>query len=659
MFKNVRNFLMSSSALCVFATASFAQEAAPVKEVVLSTAGLAHYTRAVDLSGPDGVVTLRSKGEDMDDVLKSLIVYGNGLEGVSLSVGSAHALEDVLRSTPFDVSDLSRLDMILKKIPGVEVSISSRSNTGWSLQGRVLGVADGLSCENDVCPPVLSVLLDDGQMEQVLLMPDVSVQILDEVVSNDLARSMQALAENGLSNNRMVKLDVDRTDDSQGAVYISSVLTAPIWKPAYKAIVQDDNSIDLQAWAVVENASGEDWDDVRLVLSSGNPRTLQADLYARTYGHRERAKTAPPAPQAMMEMSFSRSMGSDMMDSNGMAQAEMMAQPLDRPSVSSQEGKMGGLFEFDEKVDVAAGEVVSVPFLSENFEARLVAHYLGQGQRSFSSPSRMMDIKNSLDVRLPRGVVTLYDVSEGYLGDTQVDELHAGERRFLDVGTETKIKVKTDTRRTERETRMSINRGVLRIDIDEMTRTTYTALGADAGSVPFVLDHPIRPGFKTTFEAPGFEVEDDVFNKSLDVKRFSSVIEEGESRVVEIVERRPVHRTYGLSNMSVDELLRFSARSLDKETKAFLEEVAEIRRELTRVERQLSVARERQDEIESDQMRYAQVLDSLDSGTSQHNEFSNLLLESQKALNAVRSEISGLQEDSELLSDELSELIAQ
>lgn len=659
MFGNVRNFLLSSSALCVLASAGFAQESAHVREVVLSTSGLAHYTRSAELPGPDGVVSLRSKGEDMDDILKSLIVYGSDVEGISLSVGSAHALEDVLRSTPFDVSDLSRLDMILKKIPGVEVAVSSRSNTDWSLEGRVLGVADGMSCEDDVCPPVLSLLLSNGQMEQVLLMPDISVQIMDEVVAGDLSRSMQALAENGLSNNRMVKLDIDRSDEATGAVYISSVLAAPVWKPAYKAIVQNDNSIDLQAWAVVENASGEDWKDVRLILSSGNPRTLQADLYARTYGHREKANTGPSAPAPMMEMAFSRSMmQSDSIASSGVSNNEVL-QALPQPSVSSQEGKMGGLFEFDENVDVAAGEVVSVPFLSENFEAQLVAHYLGQGQSSFSSPSRMMDIKNSLDVRLPKGVVTLYDVSEGYLGDTQVDELHAGERRFLNVGTETKMKVKTDTRRTERETRMSINRGVLRIDIDEMNKTTYTALGSDSGSVPFVLDHRINSGYKTTFAAPGFEVEDDVFNKSFDVKRFSTVIEEGETRVIEVVERRPVHRTYGLTNMSVDEILRFSARSMDKKTKAFLEDVADLRREMTRIEQQLSVSKGHQSELESDQMRYAKVLGSLEAGTSQHNEFSNLLLSSQKSLTSVRAKIEDFQSEFDALSNELSDLIAQ
>src|SRR5271167_3515028 len=39
----------------------------------------------------------------------------------------------------------------------------------------------------------------------------------------------------------------------------------------------------LQGWAVVENATDEDWKDVRMALVSGRPISFQMDLYTPLY----------------------------------------------------------------------------------------------------------------------------------------------------------------------------------------------------------------------------------------------------------------------------------------------------------------------------------------------------------------------------------------
>src|SRR5437764_13913938 len=44
-----------------------------------------------------------------------------------------------------------------------------------------------------------------------------------------------------------------------------------------------NNQVFLQGWAVVENTSDEDWNQVRLGLVSGRPISFQMDLYEPLY----------------------------------------------------------------------------------------------------------------------------------------------------------------------------------------------------------------------------------------------------------------------------------------------------------------------------------------------------------------------------------------
>jgi hypothetical protein len=58
---------------------------------------------------------------------------------------------------------------------------------------------------------------------------------------------------------------------------VSYVVAAPIWKPTYRVVFDEQGAL-LQAWAVVQNHSGEDWKNVRLSLTTGAPIAFRSDL---------------------------------------------------------------------------------------------------------------------------------------------------------------------------------------------------------------------------------------------------------------------------------------------------------------------------------------------------------------------------------------------
>src|SRR5205823_5616151 len=60
----------------------------------------------------------------------------------------------------------------------------------------------------------------------------------------------------------------------------------PIWKTSYRLLLPSGGANDkpkLQGWAIVENQTDNDWNDVQLSLVSGRPISFVQDLYQPLY----------------------------------------------------------------------------------------------------------------------------------------------------------------------------------------------------------------------------------------------------------------------------------------------------------------------------------------------------------------------------------------
>ena len=68
-----------------------------------------------------------------------------------------------------------------------------------------------------------------------------------------------------------------RLEGDEHDLTVAYVVAAPIWRPSYRVVLDDDGAL-MQAWAVVQNVSGEDWENVRLSLTTGAPLAFQSDL---------------------------------------------------------------------------------------------------------------------------------------------------------------------------------------------------------------------------------------------------------------------------------------------------------------------------------------------------------------------------------------------
>jgi len=61
-------------------------------------------------------------------------------------------------------------------------------------------------------------------------------------------------------------------------VKLTYVTEAPSWKSSYRIVLDDKGKVTLQAWAIIDNTSGEDWKSVKLGVGSSSALSFRFDL---------------------------------------------------------------------------------------------------------------------------------------------------------------------------------------------------------------------------------------------------------------------------------------------------------------------------------------------------------------------------------------------
>ena len=76
-----------------------------------------------------------------------------------------------------------------------------------------------------------------------------------------------------------------------GRLRITYVTESPAWKPSYRIMLDDSSAPDramLRAWAIVDNNSGEDWNNVRIGVGSTSALSFRYDLHSLRLIDRQR-----------------------------------------------------------------------------------------------------------------------------------------------------------------------------------------------------------------------------------------------------------------------------------------------------------------------------------------------------------------------------------
>jgi len=444
--------------------------------------------------------------------------------------------------------------------------------------------------------PALTLQQDDGTIRTVELSDATTVALTDPGDRAALGAAMAALRRGANPRRVAVALSSDRPEPRRaGLVWLQS---APLWRTAWRA-VDDPEGLRLIGWAVVENTTGLDWQDVRLTLATGALRAIEAQLYARTMSPRERAEG--PRPQMLARAAAAPAAGLTMLAP--MAEAAVA-------DMAADDGATFSRFTLGTPVSLAAGEMLSLPFLSQVLpDARLT---LWRGGSAGLHPEIALQLTNPLPLRLPAGVLTLYDPERGHAGDAMIPELPPGATETVRIGLDTAVAVREEVAGTETLRELRLADGVLSVTEELEQRVTYRIEGPATGARVVTIDHPRRAGWRVVAQAGATE--------RADAWRWQIEVGAGERASLTVTERQPRLRRIAVADLDTPLLLDWAGRSPDAALAARLREVAGLRADLAEAEQAIRRSQADSAEREREQARLVGLIVQLGDDSAANRE---------------------------------------
>ncbi len=707
--------VLMASALAYSAVAYAGSSAAyaedmPVNSVILSTSGLANFEHRAKVDG-NAKLEFPVRFEQVDDILKSLIVFDKQgrLGGVTLP--GKQPLAQVFKDLPFTQDQLSNPAALLNAYQGATVKVKGEDLKATGKLLQVVPEEVTLEGGKTTTKNRISILTDDG-IRSALLENIESVYFEDAKIRTEVARALDAVRENGTTERRV--LTVNLLGEGDRDVTLSYVVDAPLWKTAYRMVVPEVGQTKglLQGWAVIENMTASDWNQVDLTLVSGNPVTFRQNLYQSYYVSRpeipvqvfgrvmprvdqgtvataqemeapaeeasgyEGDDGAPQRKGKLGRMEMQKSRGSGMAYGGAAGAPAMMAMDMASPApaappmqslmenvaqaasaAQSSEATTQVLFRFPDRFDLKSGQSMMLPFLAREVPMERVSLY--QPETHPTHPLAAVEVQNDGETGLPPGVLTLYEESKvlngtAFVGDAQLSVLPQGDKRMVSYALDSKTTIDRTDKSTSAEDKMTVDRGVLRVAYKYKNETTYTIKAPPKEARVVVIEHQKQPDYQLVTPDPKeTEVSGDRYRIRVSLK-------EGEKKVVPVVLENTAWQAYNLDGLSADQLLAYASSTgkLDAETRKAFEQLAAKRRELDAIDQKGYALDQQRNNIFNDQQRVRENLKSLTAKSEVQQKYLDKLNNQEDQIAKIDAEKEKLAEARLSKQAELAELIA-
>ena len=474
----------------------------PLRTVRLYETGIGYFERAGTLGSRATVLPVPAG--HLDDALKTLVVLSrdqktrvHGLEfASSVSPGMGRALAGL----PPSVDDPIDFQNLLQSAKGGEVVVRVNQQ---SVSGRLIDIvskpreasaqAKGESddSKSTVKAPVaaeqfLLLLSSAGELLRLRMDQVVSVRPLDPSFAPRLRTALDATSQRSATAQRLIRL----LSRDGGPVTIGYVAESPLWRVTYRLVVGETGRGGvLQGWALIHNDTDEDWQNVQVQLVNGRPDSFLFPLAAPRYSRRtlitpeNQLSTVPQ----LLGQSADQMWGDHVEDSygagglglsgmgaggGGSGEGSIGLGSIGTIGHGSGSGSSGGtgsssllqvgnlaagakstgveagaLFTYSlgEPLELRAHGSALVPFVQEALEVETITFLSAPGDTARSG----LRLQNSTRQTLPGGTLAVLG-DGGLLGESALERLKPGERRFLQYGVELDVEA-TRVKQTQKE----------------------------------------------------------------------------------------------------------------------------------------------------------------------------------------------------------------
>ena len=505
----------------------------PLRSLRLYETGVGYFERSGTVDGK-AVTSLPVPAGHLDDALKTLVVLrgGGGGQGGGQVTGVAFA-SSVTRATararaglPADGDQPIAFKDLLVSMKGEMVSVATRGREAGVLKGRVVEVteeADEAAArafamrdthgekETSARVPELkkltvTLLSDTGDVMVLDAQNIIKIRPVDAAFSGRLDAALNALSTRSAQNARPLAL----LGDPRGEVTFGYIAETPIWRTSYRLIVGPNakDGSQLQGWALVHNDTDEHWQGVHLELVNGEPDSFVFPLAAPRYARRTLIHPETPlSTLPQLQGTTADALWGDHLDASasgtGSGQGfgsghgrlsgshttrspmiRMGTTTVDQLATSSvlsvgnladlapaQGVENGALFVYAVPKPFALDAHASalVPFLSKPVKTENIAFFASPGGTARAA----VRFVNGTGQTLPAGTIAVFGAG-GFAGETALDRLKPGERRFLQIGNDLDAEVTPKTSdRSEESKRITFNGSSLEEHFLATTKRTW------------------------------------------------------------------------------------------------------------------------------------------------------------------------------------------
>lgn len=641
----------------------------PITSIHISYSGLSEYVRSFSVKSNDTSavqvleVVIPTRTSTLDDVLQSILVDGEGIEYVEISTPSPHNPSPI-NLLPIKPGDLRSNAALLAALTGKNLTINN------NMTGTLLGVTkpcdmdgtqrkpSGETCGGEI------LLLDEGTVYPLALASISSIGLSDadsEEILKTLRLAHHSPTVDADDPITQVNLTIKRLREYDNQmIHITTVVPAPLWKPSYRAMLNNNDTLELGLWMVMENHSLEDWNHIDISLVSGDGNSYKGQLSQRIFANRQHISyhRSPAIHAETSNESSSMSLDSTRQKTFSTADdkhAESASDDsLPYPDVSiAQSAKLvshehGSVYHLPHKLNVKKGDLVSVPILSEPFGSALLNYYHGQAHRgldSWLSPNKVLALRNTLSIRLPSGVATLFSQAGRYLGDMHIPEMDSGEYRLMTIGEASQIRVRQLYQFDQQKQVLSLADGLIQSQSEDIHRTTYQIEGSPDEATQLTLFHPESPGFAITSissnSAAGEEPVKNLDDKKVILNRHQSgyeikiELEAGEKKALVVVETMPSLTEFKLEKLGQKDIeLYIASDSTQQQLSIYLKQLLELKKNVQNASHALDDYQAQRNHLVSEQKRISELLTNIAENTEAYQNFSQSLIDYEKQIQA-------------------------
>lgn len=648
-----------------------------LKRVALSSGGVAYYEYEAAVEG-DAVLNLDVRLDQVDDVLKSIVVYDDKGGVGSIRLPGREPLQQVFRDLPFAEADLESPARLLARLQGAEIEVSGQK----TVRGRILSVVPETVRGEDKTETVrhrVSLMTATG-VQQFVLESAGAVRFVDEKLSREIDAALQATASHRVADRRA--LAIETRGKAKRMVRVGYVVAAPIWKTAYRlTVTAGSGKGTLQGWAVMENQSGHDWKDVDLTLASGNPVTFRQALYESYYvdrpevpvdvtgrvlpdvdvgamenkgaGASRRAAAKSAAASDLMPREYAERAMEVPSPPSLMALAPSAARAADRTEATEATQV---LFHLARPVTVAAGNSLVVPIVDREIPAERLG--LFERRTNGQHPLVAIRLSNDGETSLPAGVFTVYERAAAtapvaFVGDARIGVLPKGEERFASFALDTRIRIDDEVRGTKAFRQATISKGVLKIVSVLHETTTYRLAGPKETMIPVVIQHPRRNGWDLV------EPDPKAVQVTPTAYRLTANPGADGTASVNVVLERVEQETVAVTDIGGDRLLALSQEgALPPAMKDAFKEAARLKATLETLQRSAKALEKERNAIVEDQERVRENLDASPKGSDLESRYQKKLASQEDRLEAIDKTLADAAVKIAKARDDLSVFIA-